>query len=49
MRENQNEDWLDAPRSDQKQDILENISEADNAEIVSHLKAVKLFEKSGLK
>jgi len=43
------DDWFDELSVEQRNDVLEGLSEADRGDTVSHADAVKLFEKWGLK
>ncbi|MFI5159706.1 MAG: hypothetical protein ACHQHN_00445 [Sphingobacteriales bacterium] len=43
------DDWFDELSSDQKNDILTGLAEADRGETVSHDDVVKLFAKWGLR
>jgi len=42
-------DWFDELGSEQQNDVLEGLAEADRGETVPHSEVVKLFGKWGLK
>jgi predicted transcriptional regulator len=42
-------DWFDSLTGEQQKDILEGLAEADRGDTITHVEAVKLFEKWGLK
>ncbi|MEO7211684.1 hypothetical protein [Mucilaginibacter sp.] len=41
-------DWFDELYSEQQNDVLKGIEEADRGETYSHIEVVKVFEKWGL-
>ncbi len=46
---NREDDWFDGLSTEQQQDILEGLADADNGRTVPHSEVVKMFGKWGLK
>jgi predicted transcriptional regulator len=44
-----NPDWFDELTPEQQKDVMEGLTDADNGEIITHIEAVEIFEKYGLK